>query len=556
MILLWMLYTVAITLLLGLSALCLEGVVRQRMWPIRGLWVGALLGSMLLPVLAIFFPPTDPVSPPDVVSSPQSAPTSDAGALQLPAAVADLDIGTSVGIDLDAWLLGMWGVGSALLAAGLVVSYGVLLRRSRGWVRRHVDGRDIWISRDTGPAVVGLGRGRIVLPEWIAEHDAQDQDIIIAHEEEHLRAKDPHLLLSVLLLLVALPWNVTLWWLWRRLRQAVEVDCDLRVLARGVEPRRYSRLLVGVSERGTAHRFAMAALAESTSFLETRIRHMFTPQSPRRQSRATISALSAALLVFAACQVDRPDQSPVPSTGVTLAASESGELTPVKTPATQEEAMRMAIEHSYPQLLRDGVPGGTAVLTFITNTRGEIERSALLEGRPANGQISTSPDFLSQVFPDTDWKAAWRSGYFGEGGGGGIRSFQPGKIGPDTVVVVWFERGVEGEVMAPFLFSAGPSRFTPDRALRAAVERYHPEVMSEGTEPGKTLWFIVNEAGEVLKAGRGLPLMNSEDARKALEAQFPGVKIGNVQMSSALESSDGKQIPLVWAKLDKNSPRP
>jgi beta-lactamase regulating signal transducer with metallopeptidase domain len=556
MILPWMLYTGAVTLLLGLSARCLEGVVRQRNLPVRGLWMGALLGSVLLPILSLVVPVRGTSSPVNAASFPQSVPISDAGTLQGLALVPQLNVGTPAGVDLDSLLLGAWGLGSALLAVGLALSYGAVLRRSREWVRRDLDGRDIWISRDTGPAVVGFRRSRIVLPEWIAEHSAQDQKIIIAHEQEHLQARDPHLLLSALLLLVALPWNVALWWQCRRLRQAIEVDCDLRVLARGVDPRGYSRLLVGVSERGIAHRFVMAALSESTSFLERRIRLMFTPQPKRWRGRATVSALSAGLLVFAACQVDRPDQSPIPTTGVTLAASESGELTPVKTPATREEAMRLAIEHSYPQLLTDGVPGGTAVLTFITNTRGEIERSALLDGPPANGQISASPNFLSQVFPDTDWKAAWRSGYFGEGGGAGGRTFRPGEIGPNTVIVVWFERGVEGEPTAPFLFSAGPSPFIPEPVLRAAIQRHHPGVLADGIEPGEMLWFIVTDGGEVLETGRGLRVDDSRDAHKSLEAQFPGIKIDGVQMSSAVQSVDGKPLPLVWAKLEKSSPRP
>ena len=35
---------------------------------------------------------------------------------------------------------------------------------------------------------------------------------------------------------VLMPWNLPLWWQWRRLRFAIEVDCDARVLASGRIP--------------------------------------------------------------------------------------------------------------------------------------------------------------------------------------------------------------------------------------------------------------------------------------------------------------------------------
>jgi len=54
--------------------------------------------------------------------------------------------------------------------------------------------------------------------------------MVIAHEQSHLAAHDPLLLIVALFLLVLMPWNLPLWWQLHRLRYAIEVDCDSRVL--------------------------------------------------------------------------------------------------------------------------------------------------------------------------------------------------------------------------------------------------------------------------------------------------------------------------------------
>ena len=53
----------------------------------------------------------------------------------------------------------------------------------------------------------------------------------MAHERSHLDAGDPRLIALAVTLLVLMPWNPLLWWQFRRLRRAIEVDCDTRVLS-------------------------------------------------------------------------------------------------------------------------------------------------------------------------------------------------------------------------------------------------------------------------------------------------------------------------------------
>src|SRR5690606_36437765 len=104
------------------------------------------------------------------------------------------------------------------------------------WRRVQLDGRTVLLSPDTGPAVVGAFPGTMVVPEWLVGLPREQRELILRHEEEHLRARDPLLLLAVLVAGVAAPWNPGLWWIARSMRLAVEVDCDRRVLAGGADP--------------------------------------------------------------------------------------------------------------------------------------------------------------------------------------------------------------------------------------------------------------------------------------------------------------------------------
>jgi beta-lactamase regulating signal transducer with metallopeptidase domain len=294
-----MLHATALTLLLVLAAASLETSVRQQGWPVRGLWIGAALGSITLSALAHLLPERG----------------SAAAARFVPAPVADAAAGLvwlgsqPAGVPpfrLEPWLLALWGIASAVVAVVIGISHARLGRRSREWVRQNVDGRDVWVSGDTGPAVVGVLRSRIVIPDWVLERGHGDRSLVLAHEEEHIRARDPQLLFATLLLLAALPWNLPLWWLWRRLRQAVELDCDHRVLARGLDPRAYGRLLVNVAQWGNPRRLFVTALSESPSFLERRLSLMLISRPHRWRTRTVLSTLSAFLFITAACSMGRP----------------------------------------------------------------------------------------------------------------------------------------------------------------------------------------------------------------------------------------------------------
>ena len=121
---------------------------------------------------------------------------------------------------------------------------------------RHRQAAPTW-SRDTGPAIVGLFRPRVVLPAWVADVEASKQRLILAHEEEHRRAGDGILRFAMATLLIVIPWNPFLWLHYRRLCLAIELDCDHRVVQRLPDRRwHYGDLLVrAAARRGIRPRF-------------------------------------------------------------------------------------------------------------------------------------------------------------------------------------------------------------------------------------------------------------------------------------------------------------
>jgi hypothetical protein len=128
---------------------------------------------------------------------------------------------------------------------------------------------------------------------------------MILHEEEHLAAGDAPLLLGALLLGAILPWNLPVWWMTRRLRLAVEIDCDRRVLGRASSVRRYADLLVLVNQQASPPALRGLGLARPTPFLEKRIVAM-TNASLRRPQLAFLFGPLAGLLIVWACSLEAP----------------------------------------------------------------------------------------------------------------------------------------------------------------------------------------------------------------------------------------------------------
>ena len=213
-------------------------------------------------------------------------------------------------IPLDTWLLAGWSAMSAIALATLSMGWMQLRRRLLSAVDGNVDGESVTVTHDIGPAVIGIVRPRIVIPRWLLQQDAATQRIALAHEREHVRAQDIRVLGGALLVAVLLPWNLPIWWQLRRLRFAIEVDCDARVLRGGRSRSTYSAVLLSVATRLVPLRAAAAGLSESGSSLEKRIRIMHAPLRARWRLLAAFLGTCSVAMIAVAANVTAP---PVPS---------------------------------------------------------------------------------------------------------------------------------------------------------------------------------------------------------------------------------------------------
>ena len=283
----WMGYAMLAAAALGVAAWLVDFSVEARFGRRRVLWAVVLVASAIGPVV---FSVTRGIP---VVFAGQNSGTAPSASAWKEPIVSDRVFGST------------WLAVSAVVALWLVATQRRLRRQLRGCPSRVVDGERVLVSPDFGPAVAGVVRPEIVLPEWALAMPESERRIIVAHETEHRQARDPLLAAMALILVVAFPWNAALWWQLRRLRLAIEIDCDRRVVSRrGHDPHAYGMLLLATRER--AHRLTPTpamAMAAMRSGLGRRVEALV---DGRQQSAARRLTAVAAAVVLAGGIVSVP----------------------------------------------------------------------------------------------------------------------------------------------------------------------------------------------------------------------------------------------------------
>lgn len=305
-------YVLIVGFFLSLAALIAEHAARQRQMAKRWVWLIAMVASLLLPLVI----PNVSVKVPNLIQQEsRQAPLvlREATSVHLPLASLDQSMdwaniapGRFGSLFHEAWL-----AASAIVLATLILSGGLLYRRKRTWKHEGFCGISVLVAPDAGPAVVGLLHPQIVIPTWLFQESAERQRFVLAHEQSHLDAADPQLLTFALCLLVAMPWNLPMWWQFHRLRRAIEMDCDARVLSRDPGIAGYCETLIEVGQHKSRSIGAVAAMSESGSFLEQRIRTML--RKPGKWARASALAMIGASVCVAAfaAQVTPPEAAAV-----------------------------------------------------------------------------------------------------------------------------------------------------------------------------------------------------------------------------------------------------
>jgi TonB family protein len=425
MIAAWMAYCIGIGLALGVAGCAMERALYLTGRPTRWAWSVALLGTLLLPLVAILRPQAfGTITVPLAAPAPRAASGATPGRTEDAVAPAPVSWRGLTWTDLDGVLRWGWGLSSVALLVVLGVAAARLAALRRGWRPALVDRRLVLVADDIGPAVAGLWPPRIVIPGWALGLTESQQRLMLAHEEEHVRARDPWLLAGGTAALVLTPWNPAVWWLLRQLRLAVEIDCDARVLGRGHSTPDYGELLLQVGQHRAHLPLTAAALGEPQSFLERRIRRMAARQPRWRWLGATAASAIAAAAVVAAREAPRPTASEVPQAAVDrgvllrnlpstvlVRLSDEGPSTTQQQPPQESglynpnaDSLRRLAQQYHPEVFTHPLPGAAVALVFDEWHRVVGHAAGVREAR--DGSCTDVVDRLVPEFRASGWRSS------------------------------------------------------------------------------------------------------------------------------------------------------
>jgi TonB family protein len=290
-----MLYMAAVAAPIACAAWALSAVLRRYGRRERGVWLAGLVLALAVPLMVLGTTPdtTAPAADPATI-----------GMVGLPELIAVSEQSAPVGA--GSYIIALW----ALLSVGLALRWAWGSYRlhvaSRVWTPGTIDGIDVHMTGDVGPAVAGIFRPRILAPTWLTELPWSQRALVLLHEQEHIRAHDPMVVALARLARVLVPWNPVVVWLSARLIRAVELDCDRRVLQATRDVGTYGTTLLDISARRPRGLLAAAAFAESEAPLRSRILAMTTP--PRSVSIAAIfaSVVLGVVLLIGALEIPVP----------------------------------------------------------------------------------------------------------------------------------------------------------------------------------------------------------------------------------------------------------
>ncbi len=213
----------------------------------------------------------------------------------------------------------------------LLVVYARVMKLRATWKRVALLGVTVRVAPAAGPAVVGVAPAEIVIPDWLLQRTIAEQQLVLEHEQSHVRAGDPLLLLSACVAVACMPWNPALWYMLARLRLAVEVDCDRRVLRAGAPTRSYAQLLIELSQHRSLLSPAMPAFSHTASHLERRLLAM-TARPSRTSAFARLGTLLlASVALLAACESKLPTSAEIDDMTAAGATARAGSYVKLDT---------------------------------------------------------------------------------------------------------------------------------------------------------------------------------------------------------------------------------
>jgi hypothetical protein len=394
MIIAWMLYSALVALVVAAAARAAEWLARLAGYRVRWIWAGAL-------ALTLFLSASAALRGPGALSTAASSALDVSDAAHGP---ADTWWGRALSVrletlrrSLDAPLVDAVTavrrtvspaanrsavlLSSAISVGLLCVLVGVerrLRSARREWPLVTMQGVGVRVAPCIGPVVIGFLRPEIVVPRWLFTRHADDQRLVVTHEGEHVRARDPLLLGFAWSVVVVMSWNPAVWYMLSRLRLAIELDCDARVLRGGAAPRSYGTLLIDVAQQASALRLSALALADDSSHLYQRILAM-KPSVPRfARLRGGLAAAFALAGVLVACEATPP--------GI------AGQLDTAPLSPSSANKGKAA---SAPIIFIDGVRATVSRMDSLDRT--QIQSVDVLKGPYAAARYASEPDAAKGV---------------------------------------------------------------------------------------------------------------------------------------------------------------
>jgi beta-lactamase regulating signal transducer with metallopeptidase domain len=196
----------------------------------------------------------------------------------------------------------LWGAAN-LARVWWIVRRSRLTHGSNGRPEK-LDEVPVFVTESVGPATVGIIRPSVLVPRWVLALPRAQRKYVLRHEDEHRRSHDARLLFVASMLIALVPWNISLWWVVRRLRLAVEMDCDIRVVSALGDPAAYGELLFKVAQAASrGPRLQPAFLGGG--MLERRLRLLLAP-TPLRKAQRVLVPLVAFVLLLAVLSMPHP----------------------------------------------------------------------------------------------------------------------------------------------------------------------------------------------------------------------------------------------------------
>ncbi len=415
----WLMTATLVSASMAAAAFVLERLLRGLV-PARALWAGAITLALVLAL-------TQPLR-----TTPAAAPSVSAGAVPLrlePSRVApspfarsyhtlrDIvtalpgtfsNAGSAIAQQLrsrlarstpatqrivESGLLLAWPLASSVLGLLLFASYRRQRRLLTHAPTARIGAQTVRLSDHFGPAVVGLRTPDIVVPSWLLARSPREQQLVVAHEQSHVRAGDHILLLAANLAVVLMPWNAALWFMTSRLRLAIELDCDVRVLSRVATPREYGQLLIELSAALQPARrlHAVPAFSYRASHLERRLYTMTARPARFRQARRITGVLMATATLAVACKAELPTASDVAAMDVASAQRKAVAFTGQTDDArffvngvetSKAEAMKISSDRIATIEVRKSETGEQLMLVATSDASTSTSFSAIESARP------------------------------------------------------------------------------------------------------------------------------------------------------------------------------